>query len=224
MDPLENWQWLKSDVQNFQRSWVLRWAFSPAHAKLSVAFPHICISQRFSGESLHYLADQMLRGCQSADNQFQALQNQEIEDFSVHGSRLPELEAEVVQIQPLRISLWYLISRIWYLDDFCSSLLGHLQTFLYSPIVLDFRKVFCLWILYSIYPCPSETLRGSNLAASLVKCFMLKLSSSLRPLSLFATASLSPKFHNLSQHVIAEDPRYEYVHLLVRVLANFTAN
>jgi hypothetical protein len=54
----------------------------------------------------------MLRGCQSVDNQFQALQNQEIEDFSVHGSRLSELEAEVVQIQPLRISLRYLISKI----------------------------------------------------------------------------------------------------------------
>jgi hypothetical protein len=40
----------------------------------------------------------LLKGCQSADNQVQALQNQEIEDFSVHGSRLPELEAEVVQI------------------------------------------------------------------------------------------------------------------------------
>jgi len=48
---------------------------------------------------LNYLADQLLRGCQSTDNQFQALQNQEIEDFSVHGSRLLELEAEVVQIQ-----------------------------------------------------------------------------------------------------------------------------
>jgi hypothetical protein len=60
---------------------------------------------------LIYLANQLLRGCQSADNQFQALQNQEIEDFSVHGSRLPELEAEVVQSQPLiQISLRYLIS------------------------------------------------------------------------------------------------------------------
>jgi hypothetical protein len=58
---------------------------------------------------LNYLVDQLLRGCQSADNQ--ALQNQEIEDFSVHGSRLPELEAEVVQIQLfIRISLRYLIS------------------------------------------------------------------------------------------------------------------
>jgi hypothetical protein len=47
---------------------------------------------------LSYLADQLLRGCQYADNQVQALQNQEIEDISVHGSRLPELEAEVVQI------------------------------------------------------------------------------------------------------------------------------
>jgi len=46
-----------------------------------------------------YLADQLLRGCQSADNQFQALENQEIEGFLVHGSRLPELGAEIVQIQ-----------------------------------------------------------------------------------------------------------------------------
>jgi hypothetical protein len=110
MDPLENWLLLKSDVQNFQRSWDLKnELFPPAHAKLSAAFPQICISQRFNGESPHYLADQMLWGCQSANNQFQALQNQEIEDFSVQGSRLSELEAEVVQIQPLRISLRYLI-------------------------------------------------------------------------------------------------------------------
>jgi len=60
---------------------------------------------------LIYLADQLLRGCQSADNQAQALRNQEIEDFSVHGFRLLELEAEVVQIQLfIRISLHYLIS------------------------------------------------------------------------------------------------------------------
>jgi hypothetical protein len=39
------------------------------------------------------------------------LQNQKIEDFPVHGSRLPKLEAEVVQIQLfIRISLHYLIS------------------------------------------------------------------------------------------------------------------
>jgi hypothetical protein len=54
---------------------------------------------------LNYLANQLLRGCQSADNQFQALKNQATEGFSVHGSRLPELEAEVVQIQLLRISV-----------------------------------------------------------------------------------------------------------------------
>jgi hypothetical protein len=47
---------------------------------------------------LIYLADQLFRGCQSANNQFQALQNQEIEGFLVQGSRLPALEAEVVQI------------------------------------------------------------------------------------------------------------------------------
>jgi hypothetical protein len=57
--------------------------------------------------NLHsYLADQLLRGCQSTDNQFQALQNQEFEVFPIHGSRLSELEAEVVQIQLfIRISL-----------------------------------------------------------------------------------------------------------------------
>jgi hypothetical protein len=59
---------------------------------------------------LIYLANQFLRGCQSKDNQFQALENQEIEDISVHGSWLPKLEAEVVQIQLfIQISLCYLI-------------------------------------------------------------------------------------------------------------------
>jgi hypothetical protein len=52
----------------------------------------------------------LLRGCQSTDNQFQALQNQATEGFSVHGFKLPELGAEVVQIQLLQISLRYLIS------------------------------------------------------------------------------------------------------------------
>jgi hypothetical protein len=101
---------------------------------------------------LIYLADQLFRGCQSADNQFQALQNQEIEDFSIHGSRLPELEAEVVEIQLFkRISLRYLIS----VDQqdlvlggfFCFSLLGHLQAHLYFPIVLDFRTFFSVDII-----------------------------------------------------------------------------
>jgi hypothetical protein len=99
----------------------------------------------------------MLRGCQFADNQFQALQNQEIEDLSVHGSRLLEL-----QIQPLRISLRYLISRIWYLEDLCSSLLGHLQTFLYSPIALDVRKFLTVELILLCFPGPSETVTGSN--------------------------------------------------------------
>jgi hypothetical protein len=46
-----------------------------------------------------YLADQLLRGCQSANNQFQALQNQTTEGFSVYGSWLPKLEAKLAQIQ-----------------------------------------------------------------------------------------------------------------------------
>jgi hypothetical protein len=106
---------------------------------------------------LIYLADQFLRGCQSADNQVQDLQNQEIEDFLVHDSRLPKLEAEVVQIQPfIQISLRYLIS----VDQedlelggfFCSSLLGHLQTLLYFPIVLDFRTFLSIDIITLFIP------------------------------------------------------------------------
>jgi hypothetical protein len=84
---------------------------------------------------LSYLADPLPRGCQSADNQFQALQNQEIEDFSVHGSRIPELEAELVQIQlSIRNSLRYLISvdqQDLILGGFMFLSLGHLQIFLY---------------------------------------------------------------------------------------------
>jgi hypothetical protein len=46
---------------------------------------------------LIYFADQLLKTCQSANNQFQALQNQATEGFSIYGSRLPELKAEVTQ-------------------------------------------------------------------------------------------------------------------------------
>jgi hypothetical protein len=60
---------------------------------------------------LFYLANHLLRGCQSTDNQVQALQNQETEGFLVHSSELPDLVADVVQIQPfVRLSLRYLIS------------------------------------------------------------------------------------------------------------------
>jgi hypothetical protein len=68
---------------------------------------------------LSYLAGQLLRGCQSADNQFQALQNQEIEGF-------------------LDVSL---------LGGFLFLFLGHLQTFLYFPIVLDFRTFLSVDII-----------------------------------------------------------------------------
>jgi hypothetical protein len=36
---------------------------------------------------------------------------------------------------------------IWYLEDLCSSLLGHLQTLLYFPIVLDFRTFLSVDII-----------------------------------------------------------------------------
>jgi hypothetical protein len=91
---------------------------------------------------LNYLADQLLRGCQYANIQFQALQNQEIQGFSVRGPQLPEQEAEVVQIQLfIRFALRYLIS----MDQQDLVLGGFL--FLYFPIVLDFRTFLSMDII-----------------------------------------------------------------------------
>jgi hypothetical protein len=47
------------------------------------------------------------------------------------------------------------------LEDFCSSFLGHLQTLLYFPIVLDFRTFLFVDFIYIVNPCPVETSRGS---------------------------------------------------------------
>jgi hypothetical protein len=82
---------------------------------LCIAFGSISlISTSVRGSMMNlliYLADQLLWACQSADNQVQALQYQVTKGFSIHGSRLPDLEAEVVLIQPfVRLSLRYLIS------------------------------------------------------------------------------------------------------------------
>jgi hypothetical protein len=104
---------------------------------------------------LIYLADQLLRGCQSTNNQFQALQNQETEGFSVHGSRLPQLKIEVVQIKLfIRISLRYLIS----VDQWDSVLGGFFVPLFWATcrlfsIFLLFWIIerFCLWILYTLF-------------------------------------------------------------------------
>jgi hypothetical protein len=92
---------------------------------------------------LIYLADQLLRGCQSADNQFQTLQNQETEGFSVHGSWLPELEAEVAQIQLfVRISLRYLLSV-----DQQDLVLGGFLLLSFGPIADSSLLFLLFWIL-----------------------------------------------------------------------------
>jgi len=49
------------------------------------------------------------------------------------------------------------------LEDFCSSLLGHLQTLLYFSFVLDYRTFFSVNFIYSVYPCSVETSRVSIL-------------------------------------------------------------
>jgi hypothetical protein len=85
---------------------------------------------------LIYLADQLLRGCQSADNQFQALQNQEIEGLSVHGSRLPEIEAKVAfGTWMIFVSLFWATCRLF-------------SIFLFFWIL----EHFCLWILLLCLP------------------------------------------------------------------------
>jgi hypothetical protein len=72
-------------------------------------------------------------------------------------SRLLELEAKVVQIQLfIWVSLRYLIS----VDQ---QDLGHLQTLLWFPIVLNFRTFLSVDFIYSVYPCSIETSRGSIL-------------------------------------------------------------
>jgi hypothetical protein len=116
------------------------------------------------------------------DNQVQALQNQEIEDLSVHGSRLLELEAEVVQIQPfIRISLRYLISvdqQDLILGGFMFLSFGPLADFFSSFLLIRIlERFFVCGYYYSIYPCTSETLKGSN-------CCVVFLITLFYPLSL----------------------------------------
>jgi hypothetical protein len=118
---------------------------------------------------LIYLADQLLRGCESADNQFQALQNQVTEGFSVYGSRLSELEAKVAQIQLfVRTSLHLLLlvdqqdlvlGRFLFLSLSVvlqtSNLLGHFQTLLYFSYFLDFRMFLSVDYLLLCLPLSS---------------------------------------------------------------------
>jgi hypothetical protein len=94
------------------------------------------------------------------DNQVQALQNQVIEGFSVHGSQLPDLEAEVLQIQLFCTAFSQLLDlsgsagfgtrRIFFVPHFWATCLDY-KTFLFMDFV------------YFVYPCPVETSRGSIL-------------------------------------------------------------
>jgi hypothetical protein len=93
------------------------------------------------------------------------------------GTRLQELEAEVAQIQLIiQIFLRHLLSldqQDLILEDFCSSF-GQLfytllifwatcRLFSFVPIVLNFRTFLFVDFIYSVYPCPDETSRGSIL-------------------------------------------------------------
>jgi hypothetical protein len=74
MDPLQKRLLLKSYVQN-PKVWGFRWAFPLAHAAP--------LLQIYTS-----LADQLTRGFQSADDQFQALQTQVTEGFQSKDFRL----------------------------------------------------------------------------------------------------------------------------------------
>jgi len=76
MDHLENRLLLKPYAQ-FQRSLNLDELFPQAHTEPSIASFFVSAPVRRSEVNLLiYLADQLTRGFQSADNQFQALQTQ----------------------------------------------------------------------------------------------------------------------------------------------------
>jgi hypothetical protein len=111
MEPLENRLLLKSYAQIPEVS-GFKWAFSPAHAELSVASFFRSAPVRGSVVNLLiYLVDQLTRVFQSANNQFSGFANSSDWRFLVYGTRLQELEAKVAQIQLIvRISLHHLLS------------------------------------------------------------------------------------------------------------------
>jgi hypothetical protein len=105
---------------------------------------------------LIYLADQLLRGCQSADNQFQALQNQETEVFfsprflasrtRSQSSTNPTFCTDFFPLLDFSGLAGFGTRRI-----FCSSLLDHLETLLYFPFVLDYRTFLSVDFIYSVF-------------------------------------------------------------------------
>jgi hypothetical protein len=83
-----------------QRTQDLNELIPPAHVELYIASFFRSAPVRGSVVNLLiHLADQLIRGFQSANDQFQALQTQVTEGFQSMDSLLQELEAEVAQIQ-----------------------------------------------------------------------------------------------------------------------------
>jgi hypothetical protein len=111
MDRLENWPLFKSYVQIPKVS-GLRWAFSPSSCRAFHSIP----SDLYQLEVRWWISSFILQtSCLEDVNlriiNFRLCKIKRLKFFSVHGSRLHELEAEVVQIQLfIRISLCYLIS------------------------------------------------------------------------------------------------------------------
>jgi hypothetical protein len=137
-------------MYKFQRFQDLDELFPPAHAEPSVeSFFRSAPVRGSMVNLLIYLADQLTKGFQTVDNQFQALETQVTEDFQSMDTRLQELEAEVAQIQ---LNVWVPLCRVWYLKDFFSSLyqlfyklliiLGYLQTLLFYPYYFWILELF----------------------------------------------------------------------------------
>jgi hypothetical protein len=124
----------------FQRSQVLDELFPPAHAEPSITSP----SDLHQSEVQWWISSFIL-------------QTSCLEDVNLRITRfrlwkIKSLEDKVVQILPFVLG-----------GLFCCSLVGHLQTLLYFPFVLDYRTFFPVDFMYYVYPCPVETSRGSIL-------------------------------------------------------------
>jgi len=119
-------------------------------------------------ENLHiYLADQFLKGSQSADNQFQALQNQATESFSVYGTWLQRARSRsstnpsfCTDFSPSLAFNGLAGFGTWRI--FVPLFWATCRLFSIIPIFFGFWNVFvCKFYIYSIYPYPVETSRGS---------------------------------------------------------------
>jgi hypothetical protein len=119
----------------FQRSQILNELIPPAYTKSSVTSSSRSAPARNSVVNLLYrLVDHLFRGFHSVDDQFRAKRLKWLKLFSLcfsaSGARSWSISNPAFYTVFLSFTWFQWISRIWYFKNFCSSLLGHLQTLL----------------------------------------------------------------------------------------------